>query len=269
MPDHGEADAPPPANRTGLAGGMSLVEISGLFTTQLALAGLAAIVGAAVRAYAGFGTNIIWAPVLALLFGPVEAITIMAIANLVASVPLCVSVARDVDWPEVSPILLGVLILSPIGVLFLISIDPTLVRRAIGGIVLAIGLILFTGWRYRGPRGKLVRLGVGGLAGWISGFSGVGGPIVVSYLMSGTGDARTQRANNMIIVASMAPIVLTVLLIHNTVAIETVFRTVILLVPYFFGQWAGIKLFNAIPERYFRGMVLALLIIVGTSALLL
>lgn len=42
--------------------------------------------------------NIDWATVLALLFGPVEAIGIMAIANLwSASAPLCVSVAMAGD----------------------------------------------------------------------------------------------------------------------------------------------------------------------------
>ena len=62
------------------------------------------------------------------------------------------------------------------------------VRRAIGGFVIVIAVILMTGWRHTGDRGGIKGLMAwivtGSLGGWLAGFGGIGGPIPVLYFMA-------------------------------------------------------------------------------------
>ena len=107
--------------------------------------------GSAIRGYAGFGANIILAPVFAFLFGPQEAVLILGVVGLISTIPLVASVAKDTAWGQITPMLLGIACITPLGVWALVSLDPSHTRRVIGGLVLAMGLIYLTGWKYQGP----------------------------------------------------------------------------------------------------------------------
>ena len=81
--------------------------IAPLLTPELGIAAIAAVLAAAIRGYSGFGADIIWAPVSVLVFGSVEAVTIMGITGFVAAIPICLIAARDTDWRELWPIFCG------------------------------------------------------------------------------------------------------------------------------------------------------------------
>lgn len=237
-------------------------------TPELAIAAAFTVLGSAIRGYSGFGANIVLAPVLALLFGPVEAVAIMGMVGLVATVPLTISVAKDTAWREIAPMLIGLLIVTPFGVLSLVSLDPGLTRRAIGALVLVMGLIYLTGWSYRGPRGIKTRAVVGGMAGWLGGFAAIGGPVMVLYFMAGKSEVKVLRANNAVAVASLAPFYLTVMAFSGVITLDAVYRAGLLLLPYLLGQWIGVRLFHIVSQTIFRKFSLFLLIVVGAVALI-
>ena len=242
--------------------------VSGLLTPELAIAATFAVLAAAVRGYAGFGANIILAPVYALLFDPVDAVAMMGLVGLVATIPLTISVAKDTAWREIGPMLIGLLIVTPLGVLSLVSLDPALTRRVIGGLVLVMGLIYLSGWSYAGPRGIKTRAIVGGMAGWLAGFAAIGGPVMVLYFMAGKSGVKVLRANNTIAVASLAPFYLAVMQISGVITLDAVYRSALLILPYLFGQWIGVRLFHVVSQTVFRKFSLFLLLAVGAVALI-
>ena len=240
-----------------------------LFTLELAIAAGFAVLGSAIRGYAGFGANIILAPVFAFLFGPQEAVLILGVVGLISTIPLVASVAKDTAWGQITPMLLGIACITPLGVWALVSLDPSHTRRVIGGLVLAMGLIYLTGWRYQGPRGLKTRIAVGGLAGWLGGFAAIGGPVMVLYFMSGKSNVFTLRANNTISVASLAPFYLVVMWMSGIITPDGVWRALLLVPPYLAGQWVGVRLFHIVSETVFRKFSLFLLIAIGAVTLIL
>ena len=54
-----------------LQGFASIMDFASLFDTSLAIAAAGGLVGAIIRGFTGFGTNLVWAPVLVLVYGPI------------------------------------------------------------------------------------------------------------------------------------------------------------------------------------------------------
>lgn len=247
------------------------MDLSAILTIDIAYAAGAGFLGAFVRGFTGFGANLIWAPVLVILFGPVEAVAIMGLAGLVSTVQLCVPAARQADWHEIWPIVLMSLIAAPLGVFTLYHVDAEFVRRGIGFFVLIIALILMKGWRYTGDRtglkGSAARIITGILAGWLAGFGAIGGPIPVLYFMAAPGEAAVQRANNVIAVSALVPMVLVILIYNGDITEQTLMRVALLIPTYLAGTWLGAHSFRKAPAAIFRKAVLVVLIVIGISAL--
>jgi uncharacterized membrane protein YfcA len=243
------------------------MEFSQFFDHNMAIAAAFAVVSAMLRGFTGFGANLIWGPVLIFLWGPVEAVAIMGLAGISASLQGCIPEIRKADWPEITPIIIAAAIGGPLGVVTLMHLEPDMVRRSIGGFILIIAVILATGWQYRGNRGLTPKVITGGLGGGLAGFAGIGGPICVLYFMAAPGPAEVQRANNMISVSVLVPMVLVSLGVSGGIGIETLIRAAILFVPYSFGMWLGARLFHMIPKELFRRAVLGLLMIIGVAVM--
>lgn len=243
------------------------MEFTQFFDHNMAIAGAFAIAAAMLRGFTGFGANLIWGPVLIFLWGPVEAVAIMGLTGMSASVQACIPEARKADWPEITPIIIASAIAGPVGVVTLIHLEPDLVRRSIGAFILIIAAILATGWQYRGQRGLTPKVITGVVGGWLAGFAAIGGPICVLYFMAAPGPAAVQRANNMISVTILVPMVLVSLALTGGIGIETLIRSAILFVPYSFGIWLGARLFHMIPKELFRRAVLGLLMIIGVAVM--
>ncbi len=244
------------------------MDFAALFDLSLAIAAGGGLAGAIIRGFTGFGTNLVWAPVLVLVYGPVETVAIMSISSLIASFPLCLPVLNLVNWRTMAPVAIAILIGAPIGAIALMTFEPEHVRRAIGAFVFAISVIMFTGWRYRGTHGAAAGAVAGALGGGIAGFAGVGGPLPVLYFMSSPDPAKVIRANNAIAVSVLGPPTLATLAIGGAVTWETVARGIILAVPYIGGQFIGSRLFNLSSDQLFKRVVLILLMVIGLAVML-
>ena len=243
------------------------MEFQEIFNANLAIAAAVAVFSAAIRGFTGFGSNLIWGPVLLYLYGPVEMVAIMAMTGAMAVLQIAVPAARIAEWREIGVIMGAAIIIAPIGIYSLIHLDPEIVRRAIGGFILIIALILASGWKIKGNRGYPTQIVTGGIAGWLAGFAGIGGPVCVLYFMAGSGKVEVQRANNTISVGVLSPPVVIMLAINGNIALETVVIAVAMLPPYFLGQWVGARLFHVLPRTLFRRLVLGLLMVIGVTVL--
>jgi uncharacterized membrane protein YfcA len=240
-------------------------------TPGFGLAALAGFVGAYIRGYTGFGTNLIWAPVLVSVVNPVEALAIMGMVGLVGTIQLTIPVMKYVDWKGIYPIVLASWLTVPFGIWVLYNTNAITVRRIIGIFILFIALILLTGWRYSGQRtgvkGFFARVATGGLAGVLAGFGGVGGSIPVLYFMASSDPAHILRANNIVAVAALIPMALGILIFSGAVTYMTIVHSIILFFPFTIGTWLGVHSFKVAPPEMFRKTILILLIVIGVSAL--
>jgi len=241
----------------------------GTLNAELGLAAAIAVFSGVIHGYTGFGAALLMVPLFALLLGPVEAIAVAAVIGMVGSAQLYPGAARNARWRELLPISIAIIIFTPLGVFILFNLDPELIRRAMGGFVLLAAIILMTGWVYRGPRGIFASAVVGGLAGSISGATGVGGPPLALYFLSSAHPVEVQRANIVVAVAVVIAVVLASLFFAGGFTVETLLRAVILIPAYVFGTWSGSRLFTIAPKEYFRRVVLWLLLATGAGVVIL
>jgi len=240
-----------------------------ILNAELALAAVIAVLSGIIHGYTGFGAALLMVPLFTLLLGPIEAIAIAAVVAIFGSAQLYPGAARNARWGELLPISIAIIIFTPLGVFFLFNLDPELIRRAMGGFVFLAALILISGWVYRGPRGLFASAVAGGLAGGISGATGVGGPPLALYFLSAPQSVEVQRANIVIAVAVVIAVVLASLILAGGITAETLARAVILTPAYVFGTWSGSRLFKIAPKEYFRRVALWLLLATGVGVVFL
>ena len=233
-----------------------------------AICAAVAVLAAIVRAFTGFGANVVWGPVLMLYYGPVEMVAVMAIAAVATSFQVALPSAKQADWRTIGILFAAMLVATPFGVMTLMQVDPHIFKRAFGIFILVCAVILASGWVYRGTHSTWATAATGALSGWIAGFAGVGGPILVIYFLAAPGDLRQKHANNSVSVTLLAPITLAMLLWEGAVDADAWIRGLLFLIPVYVGQWIGLRLFRIAPIDLFRKVSLGLMMVIGVTVLL-
>ena len=151
---------------------------------DLAIAALVATVAGLTKGFAGFGAGMILVILLSFVYGPVQAVAMLMVLDILASAQMLPRAAGQTDWRLIGPLALITCLISPLGLYALLNVEPDTLRRAIGIVVLSLALIMLSGWRYRGATRPAVTGGVGVLAGLLMGVTGLGGPPVILYVLS-------------------------------------------------------------------------------------
>ena len=138
----------------------------------------------------------------------------------------------------------------------------------IAAVVFVFSLLLLWGARYSGPHGVPSSLALGGLSGALLGATGIGGPPVILYLLSGPDPVHVTRANLTLYVVFIS-IAGLVMLAGRGLLDGPGMLTALLLAPMFFGGViAGSWIFKRVSERRFRQVTLVLLVAVSIGIVL-
>lgn len=215
--------------------------------------------------YTGWGAGLVAMPLLTLLFGPVEALAIFIIGALLVIVHIAPDAARKADWPAIILLLAGQAIFIPLGSIVLFFVDPDLLRRAIGVVIIAATLVILRGWRFPGKPGTGVSALTGIISGFLNGSVGLGGPALVIYMLSMGGSANRQRANLVIINTCVSLMIIGSLFIGGGLSLETVFRGLVSAPAQWLGAMLGVWMFSVLRDDMFRNISLIALIILGLS----
>lgn len=233
------------------------------------LAALAVIIAAGVvRGFTGFGAGLVMVPLLALLWGPVEALTTSVALGIFATIQLVPRAVSVTNWRDAGPMMISSTLFTPLGTALLISLDPEIVKKLIAALVLGVTLITLYGWTYRGPRGPTASASAGAIGGLINGVAGVGGPALVLYLISLPERAEVHRANIVMALAITSTVSFLGLLIAGAVTTRVLTHTALYLIPSVLAVWAGAKLFTILPAKVFRLIILWFLVAISIAILL-
>ena len=134
-------------------------------------------------------------PALSLLFGPPAAIATMTLMEVPAVLQLLPDAWRHGNRRSVVPLGLAAVTMVPVGTWLLVHLDQTIMRRAIGLLVLSFTVVLGIGWRYRGAVRLPLTLGIGASSGFLSGAIGIPGPPIILFYLSGPSSARVARGS--------------------------------------------------------------------------
>ena len=239
-----------------------------LLTIQFAYAVGIVFLGGILHGYTGWGGGLVMMPLLTLIYSPVEALMIAAIGGLLLMARMYPQAIRTANWLEMRPLYLVMLVATPLGGLLLLIIDPGLVRKVIGCIIVTASLLIMSGWQYRGTCGVAAASIFGCISGVVNGFAGVGGPFFVIYIIAHPDEPSVQRAN--IIIAAGLQILLIVVTLAATGAVSwDVFLLGLILAPaQFLSGLIGVRIFALAPQEMYKKFTLIAIVILGASVVI-
>ena len=103
---------------------------------ELVIALVAVFLGATIMGTVSFGLALVVAPVLLLFLAPQSVVVIANILIVILLVFVLFRVRQHVSFRLVAGMAAGGLAAVPLGVVFLRSADPAVLRMAIGGVIL-------------------------------------------------------------------------------------------------------------------------------------
>lgn len=227
----------------------------------------AAFIGGAVRGFAGFGAAMIFMPVASAVIDPKIAAAAFLIMDDVLAMPLVVRAVRICDWRTILPAVIAAIATVPLGAAVLATSDVTLLRWGISILVLALLILLVSGWRYKGKPTLPASIGVGFTSGFLSGVSQVAGPPVVAFWMSGPQPPIIIRANLIVYFALASFGALAAYWWNGFFTLE-VAKTLIVIMPVnALAIYLGAKFFSRSSERLFRRVAYVLVAIASLGSL--
>ncbi|MFC3126673.1 sulfite exporter TauE/SafE family protein [Pseudoroseomonas globiformis] len=236
----------------------------------LAVTLVTALVAGLARGFSGFGGALIFIPVASASLGPTVAAPLLMLVDNVLAVPMVPRAwARlgRAGLREIGTLVAGALLGAPLGTWVLTRGDPAALRWAMCTLVLAMLVLLASGWRYRGAERPWISVSVGALSGLFSGTAQMGGPPVVAYWLGGAIPAERVRANIVLFFAASGLISFFAYLAAGL--LDTALLGIALTVApaYATGLWLGARLFPLASEAQFRRACLGLIGLAGLIGL--
>ncbi len=239
----------------------------GILVATLALAAL-------VQGVAGFGFGLVAMAVLPAFLPLAEAVPVVALLGLGTNVTVIVANRRGIDRSIVLPLVAGVCVGTPFGVLLLSGADPRLLHALLGLVLVGYALqaLVLRDARDAAPRGEgalaaLAAACAGTLGGVLGGAFTTSGPPIVLYAAWRRLPPATARANMQcaFLVSSLCQIALFALAGSLT---RDIGAAVLRGVPaVLVGLVAGVVVGRRVDARTFRRVVLVLLLVLGVRFL--
>ena len=222
-----------------------------------------AMVGGVMRGFAGFGTTLIMVPFFSLLMPPSEAVFIALATDVLVMIPLLPNAVKDAQWKYIWPMIIGVFLATPLGVMVLTITKPQFMKIFIAILVIGSAFLLLSGWKYEGKRANSLSFFVGAFSSVVNGATGMGGPPVVVYFLAQGMSPKSLRAslNSLAFIMEVAA----ALLIYFAGVVEfKILVTVFILFPFMLlFTWIGSKIFSVLDNSLFNKIILYFLLIFG------
>ena len=218
-----------------------------------------ALIAGLVRGFSGFGSALIYVPLIAAIYEPRIAALTLLIVDFVSSAPFTIPLTRRCNWREVAPVSIAAICTIPLGVAALEYLDPTILRWFIAALVTTLLIVLASGWRYSAPPTLPASIGVGLFAGFGSGAAQIAGPAAIIYWLGGPNSAQVIRANLMVYFAILA-IVSGIIYYARGLFTADVLALSLLLGPIFIVAMAvGTYLFRGASDHGYRRVAYAII----------
>ena len=151
---------------------------------DFALVLILGLIAGTVGGIVGFGTSIMLMPALVLVFGPREAVPIMAIASIMANASRVAAWWREVDWRVTAAYSATGIPAAALGARTLLTLSPGVVEMALG--IFFIGMIPVRRWMARQHWTLTLwhMAGVGAVIGYITGIVVSTGPINAPFFLA-------------------------------------------------------------------------------------
>jgi len=213
----------------------------------------------------GFGFGMVAMGILPLVIDELVAIPMVAVYSLLVAGLIAWREREFLSWRRLAPLLVGVVLGVPLGLVFLTEVDPRWIRLTLG-----VFLVLYCLWSLLvslkvGQRAIHDRWGyLAGLAsGVLGGAFNTGGPPLVVYATLKSWDKDAATSTLQVLFALTSVIAIGGHIGAGRFTGEIV-ELLLLLIPVIgLGVWLGGRLYDRIDQATFRKGMLGLLLVAG------
>jgi uncharacterized membrane protein YfcA len=211
-----------------------------------------ALLAGAVRGFSGFGSALIYVPLLAAIYSPIFATVSFVLLDYICVTPFALRAMRDVHWREVLPAFLAALLTVPLGTYTQQAVDPVWLRWGIALFVLGFVALLAAGWRYPFKPSMRAAIGAGVLSGFTGGAAQLGGPPLILYWLGNPTAAATVRANLLVYLVLLGITLMVNYAWHGLMTARPIALAVLLWPVYIVALVAGTRWFRGASETGYR-----------------
>jgi uncharacterized membrane protein YfcA len=222
-----------------------------------------AVIAGLVRGFSGFGSALIYMPLISVLYGPKVAAPTLLLIDTICSLPFTVHAAPQCNPREVAWVSLAGFVFLPIGVMALVYIDAILLRWFIVALVLLALVALISGWRYHGRPTVPASLATGAIAGFGGGAVQIAAPPLLIIWLSGANNAATVRANIMVYFVPQALLAMVMYYWSALFTGETIVLSILLGLPFAVAMTAGVYSFHGSSEMLYRRVAYVIIALAG------
>ncbi len=238
-----------------------------LTSPELPIAIAASLVAGVVYGFAGFGSALVAVPVLAAAYSPADAVGIFSLSAPASLVTVVPRAWREAERRHTAHLLLGAFLTLPIGVYVLSTAPTTVLRWAMSLLVLGTVTALALGWRRAGSDRLRTRIAVGAVTGIVGGATGLTGPVMVLFQLSGQDSAERIRANIALFLSLLSVLTLPLLVFSGVLGASQAAVGVVLLPFYACATAAGQALFRPGNEVLYRTIAYGVVGLAGIAGL--
>ncbi len=226
-----------------------------------------AVLAGLVRGFTGFGSALIYMPLISAVYSPRLAAPTLLLIDTICSLPFALKAIPDCNWREVRMVMITGAIGVPLGVAALVYVDALALRWFIAVLVLIAVAILASGWRYHGRPTVGVSLGVGALAGFGAGAVQIGAPPLLVYWLGGQNSAATVRANIMVYFLMQGVLTFVFYLYGALFTAEALALALLLGLPFGIALALGARWFPGTSDIFYRRLSYIIIAVSGLISL--
>ena len=220
-----------------------------------------------IRGFLGFGSGLITIPILSFIYSPIFAVVFNIIIEIPTTIYLTFIGIKNCRFREISPMFFSMIIMIPIGTIFLISIDEKIIKIFMSILVIFFVLLIASGWRLKSTVTKYVLILGGTISGLMQGSTGMGGPPFATILLSKGDSDEVTRGNILIMSAGIVFSTIISMYFFKLFSFELLLTGMVASPIYILVSYIGSLFFNSSGKKYFRNISLLVLGVIGVITL--
>ena len=234
-------------------------------TEILILAG--GFAGGFVSGLTGFGTGLTALPFWLNAVHPTVAAPLVVVCSIVAQVQTLPAIRKSINWPRVTPFILGGVVGVPIGTIVLARISPFLFKLFIGFfLIIYCSVMLFKKRQFVISTSSRIADGsVGFLGGILGGFAGLSGPLPTIWASLRGWLKDEKRAVFQVYNLTILSLALVSMTVGGFITAPALKAVLIALPGTLVGAFIGRRIYKGLGDAQFNRVVLVVLLISGFS----
>jgi uncharacterized membrane protein YfcA len=224
-----------------------------------------AVLSGLVRGFSGFGSALIYIPLISAVYSPRLAVPTLLLIDTVCGLPFLFGVLHHVNRREVITAAIAGCAILPLGMLALLWVEPLYLRWFISLLVLAGLVSLISGWRYHGKATVPATLAAGAIAGFGGGAAQIAAPPLLIFWLGGNNPAATVRANIMAYFAIQGTLSIVLYAFNGLLNAQALIFAVTMGIPFVVALAAGVFFFHGASDVLYRR---AACVIIAVAALI-